>query len=321
MHISGHEQEEKLMNKFRKLAASIAAITTALSLSVGTLAVTANEAKKAIDAKPAYTLAEKQFIDSYSKKGVEKAAKYLVDNGIELTEAKRMVDMYIEGKQLRAEQENMKLSTKGKNRTEELPEYYSSTRLSGQPHYGVIISNGNIASTYYPYFNLTYNTNYHNISFPLDVRNRSTGVTKYYVGSSNPIGMSYCITTSSSPEAKFEFPFGVGVCASSESDLYSNFAFDNNSKPFQYETYVRGDTNHDGWVDSLDYSFIFEYNILNVTEADLRSDYSNNSYAPTAYIARLVNELACDLDGNGAIELNDLIMISQPANRDDLPNI
>ena len=111
------------MKKFRKLAASIAAITTALSLSVGTLAVTANEVKKAIETKPAYTLAEKQFIDSYSKKGEEKAAKFLVDNGIELTEAKRMVDMYIEGKQLRAERENKILTTKGKNRTEELPEY------------------------------------------------------------------------------------------------------------------------------------------------------------------------------------------------------
>jgi hypothetical protein len=38
-------------------------------------------------------------------------------------------------------------------------------------------------------------------------------------------------------------------------------------------------------------------------------------------VARLINKLAADMDRNGAIELNDLIMISQAANRDDLPNI
>ena len=44
------------MKKFRKLFASITALTTAFSISIGTLAVTANGAKKAIDVKSAYNL-------------------------------------------------------------------------------------------------------------------------------------------------------------------------------------------------------------------------------------------------------------------------
>lgn len=311
------------MNKFRKLAASIAAITTALSLSVGTLAVTANEVEKSIDVKPAYTLAEKRFIDFYSKKGEEKAAKFLVDNGIELTEAKRMVDMYIEGKQLRAEQENKILTTKGKNRTEELPEYYSSTRLSGQPHYGVIAYSDNTAYTYYPYFSIGYSAYYQNFSFPLNIKYWKNNITQYSIGTSNPIELSYKIQTAAEPAVLFDIPFSVGSWATKESDFYSHSTFSNPNYPgkFEYETYVRGDINHDGWVDSLDYSFIFEYNIQTKTEYDLRDQYSSNSHAPTANVARLINKLAADMDRNGAIELNDLIMISQAANRDDLPNI
>jgi uncharacterized membrane protein len=311
------------MKKFRKLAASVAAITTALSLSVGTLAVTANEVKKAIDTKAEYTLAEKQFIDSYSKKGEEKAAKFLVDNGIELTEAKRMVDMYIEGKQLRDEQDSVKASKKG---SKSYSKYYSETHLSGQQHYGVIVYKGYATGTYSPYFNIGYNTGYHNMSFPLYIKYWAPNYAVNYVGTNNPIGMSFNFTPSESPEAFLDFEFGIGSSATSEYDVYNAFSFSNTnySDLFEYETYIQGDINHDGWVNSIDYSYIFEYNVLQADEGDLESYYSDNNSnvkAPVPAIAHLINVLASDLDKDGGVGVSDLVMISQPAYRDDLPNI
>ena len=57
------------MKKFKKIAASVAALVTATAMSVGTLAVTANEVTKDLASKKSYTVAEEQFIAEYEDTG------------------------------------------------------------------------------------------------------------------------------------------------------------------------------------------------------------------------------------------------------------
>ena len=125
------------MKNLKKLAASLAAFTTALSLSVGTLSVTANEIKKDIDK----TFAEKAFVATFKDAKYKDAAKYLVDNGISLDDAKDIMTLYIEGD--KEERPIKKVSSvKGAANTSTPPKpFYAKNYISDQQHYGVIIAN------------------------------------------------------------------------------------------------------------------------------------------------------------------------------------
>ena len=300
------------MNKFRKLAASIAAITTALSLSVGTLAVTANEVNKAIDTKPAYTLAKKQLIETYEKKGVADVTRFLLDNNFSLSETQNITELYIDGKNKRMQNE----SKTGNVRS--TPDFYSTTNLSKKEHRGVVFIHN--ASPQNKHFDLSlrYNSAWSTIATstqPDLLQDLENGYSLDF--SSSPIsfvGNADFSSFQSTPVALFDFPFTVTTNSATEKIIRDKLRF-TTYYPTAYctfYTYVMGDVNHDGLVNTIDLSMIIEITLESMTEYDLPDTYNNIDPS----IALRINRLAGDMNDDGVINTNDLNIIANPAYRD-----
>jgi len=317
------------MNKFRKLAASIAALTTALSLSVGTLAVTANEVKKAIDTKPAYTLAEKQFIDSYKNSGYDDIAAFLIDNDFSVSDAQNTMKLYVEGKRMESELSNKKSFKSGIKSSGNVPKFYSETNMSGKQHYGVVIMNNGSANVRKTILDLDYDSDWAGITSSLSTRPLHSNITVDVDVDEDETEANFecripSLSSSNTPAGVFEFPFTLNMTSTgtpsgtfTESNLYSTFDLTRSyikyysgspNTTFDFETYVQGDINHDGRVDGLDVSFMVEYNQGKKTLNDLHTNYIGVS----ANVAKIINTLAADMDHNGSVDLQDLILITRP---------
>lgn len=305
------------MKKFRKLAASIAAITTALSLSVGTLAVTANEAKKAVDADSKYTLAEKQVIATYEKKGVSDVARYLLDNDFTVSDTQKILELYIDGKNKRA-QNTTKEKLQNPERSSTTP-FYSTTNKSKNPHFGVVIADNGITNTGMDYLGIGY-TNVVSLSASLSVNNYTYFTNFSASGYTDKVlhGMVSGTTTTGVPIAVCDFPFSVVSNTTNEYAIYDQFSFNPHADEqsytgtsYIYHTYVQGDFNHDGLVDTIDLSFIIDYNMSGGTTPIPDSYESFNSN-----IARVINTLAADADRNGDIGPTDISWYTTPGRLD-----
>lgn len=298
------------MKKFKKIAASVAALATAAVMSVGTLSAGAFELEK--------TAAKEKFISDYEDMGVGDAAKFLVDNGFELSQAEYMMDLYIEGLELRATEISESSAKRAIQRANNAPDFYSSSNLSGNQHYGLVVFNGTSTGAFNLNLGVNFNSAYSVVSTSPTMKfwNSTTSFNPSVSGNFASMYDQNGVSVSSIPEAMFDFTFGVGASATSEASMASGFSILDSNNPDVYEiyTYVQGDINHDGLVNVLDYLFIFEYNMNNATLDDLRTEYSNST--PSAGVAKLVNSLAADVDKDGQISLSDLTWISNVNNRD-----
>lgn len=301
------------MKKFRKLAASIAAITTALSLSVGTLAVTANEVKKAIDAKPSYTLAEKQFVESYKNTEYLDAAELLIDNDISLAESENIMKEYIKYKEKKAERKAADAKIVG---TRTLPNFYHSAHLSNNQHYGVVISDtGNVHDNNIGFY-VWHTTNKFKLINPVNIRPLHTGVSlSGYYSSVKVFHMTGSLNlslTNGACTGICDFPFEVCSTYTNEEDLHTISHFDDEyndtTAEFRYETYVRGDVNHDGIVNEYDIGWLVDYNLGQ--NPSLNGDYGQGYVDMTSDYAILINALAADADRDGSIGLSDLTWVN-----------
>jgi hypothetical protein len=120
--------------------------------------------------------------------------------------------------------------------------------------------------------------------------------------------------TPTDPIALFDLPFTVNSTTTNELAVKNSFtfSFSSTSTPCEYYTYVKGDVNHDGKVNSIDYSMIFAINIGTKSEYDLPDTYTGVSSS----VALRINRMAGDIDKNGHIELADFNWISNHFNWD-----
>lgn len=296
------------MNVLKKFAVSLTALTTLGTLGIGSFSVSAN----------GLTTAEDKFIASYKNADEIKAANYYLENGLSVEEAQELMDTYIDGKE--------KLEAKNNPKSRAIPtgvNFYSDTNLSDNQHYGVVIANnGSACSTVT--LTLGYQPSWVGFNSSLSQRmlDDSSNFSFTHIANRNliSVGGTYVGNeTSEIPSAVFEVPFNVVMTeesnvseAYSEGTLYHKFAFTRASSTpivgdstFCFETYVRGDVNHDGIVDSLDVYYLTEYNLHNITDLSFTYTDKNNN------IANIINNLAADTDKDGYIGVPDLTWIQK----------
>ena len=123
--------------------------------------------------------------------------------------------------------------------------------------------------------------------------------------------------TTETPSGVVEIPFSVTMTEGnqgnegySEGTLYHKFTFTrassvpiNGDSTFRFETYVSGDVNHDGIVNSQDVTLLTRYNTQEIT--DLSHSYTDRSNE----VASIINNLAADADRNGEIGIADVLWI------------
>ena len=293
------------MIRFKKIAASVAALATALSLSVGTLAVTANEIKKDINK----TFAEKAFVNSFYDDDCSTVAKYLLKSGISLDEAKKIMELYVEGE----EEERAAKKVSGTKGTGNVTEFYSTTKLSYCKHYAVIISD-------------TGRIHHNNLNFLVNgddstvTMNNATGLRSLNVGtslSSVPVPYTPCIyniygdvnmtSPMNMPASICDFSFNILSDNITEKDVHDVIELDayiqgdSGSLPqYSIETYAIGDFDHNGRVDVRDLRSLANH--VSGIANSIPNTYSDIDSAT----AEKVNLLSVDMDRNNRLNSNDV---------------
>lgn len=300
------------MNKIKKLAASLAAFTTVATMGIG--CISASAMGTSTNTK-VYTRAEERFIKSYESQGYSDVAEYLIDNGISLSEGKKMMNLYIDGK--RKSGNNSSTSSYVNSSTP----FYSTSNLSSNQHYGMAIASNGSANVTYLYYELEYSPSWVSIDPDVDINapNSNVIINSFALGNSTIFHGTFSnLANSNTPVRVFDFPFDVvmpstGVVNYSEATLKQQFqlsvsheiADGSSDTNFYYETFIRGDVNHDGKVDSEDYARLIDYNLGSITE--FKSDYSDINQN----IAKIVNRTAADADGDGGIGMADIIWVGK----------
>ena len=317
-----------IMRKLKKLVASVAALATAAAMSVGTLAVTANEVTKDLISKKAYTVAEEQFIASYEKDGVSDVAKYLMDNSVDLNDAQLIVEMYLDAKNSTSAASEQKDSKKKAVRAAEKPNFYSKSNISDFQHYGVVLSKkGNYSRndvTWHIIYNQA-NTHYY-VDAPtlLDIRSLDPGVNvigdgEFGFGGWIVTGPTHLSSNANTSVAVCDFPFGIKNNVPSEYALYQEFYFQDqtdgtdpvimNKTPLIYSTYVQGDVNRDGIVDKLDLQWIVDYNMRKNPDFFHNFSFTGSKTLTNAQMD-IIELLAADADHNGEIGVADMVWMA-----------
>lgn len=309
------------MNILKKFAVSLTALTTLATLSIGSFSVSANELTKVNTNLLSDTAtAEDKFVASYKKADEQLAANYYLENGISLEDAKTMMDIYQEGAlQIAASNNSIARSySTGAN-------FYNTSYLSQNQHYGVVIANNGSACTGIS-LNLNYEPNWigFNSSLGANVLDNTSNITSTLISSLNlvTIGGTYIGNkTTETPAGVVEIPFNVvmtegnhGNESYSEGTLYHKFTFERaSSNPimgdstFCYETYVNGDVNHDGRVNSIDANYLTQYNLGEITLDNVAFTYTDKS----SEIAKIVNDRAMDANKDGYVGIADITRINE----------
>lgn len=315
-----------IMKNLKKLAASIAALATAISLSIGALAVTANEIKKDINK----TFAEKAFVASFTNEEYNEVAKYLIDNGVKLSDAQLIMSHYVNANK----NKNPNLRAANSNTYTAPYEFYNTSYASKCQHYGVIMADtgklNNLGIDFYLEFNnpIINFSEYKKIK-TYNAPNQSNVLTSSYIDSiaEQGTGEDNCLYVTGNvvrnlpqnkPTEICDFPFNVVSSSSNESYLHSMIRFEAcklvyTTYPatkiiypqYKYETYIAGDINHNGIVDDDDLDWIVKYNIGN------KRPIKTNYIGMTPEKAYIINSLAADADHNGMLDLSDVTMIAK----------
>ncbi|MGN0614209.1 MAG: dockerin type I domain-containing protein [Porcipelethomonas sp.] len=253
-----------------------------------------------------------------------RAANLYLDSGVSLIEAQTMMDQYIDGERKIAA---MSAASSGSRSIDTNTNFYSSTNLSSNQHYGVVIANNGSAVIRTTTLTLEYVSDW--ISFvgsspfgeTLNPNSTLSDDLDLVGNALTIVGSVPAMESTVTPAAEYEIPFNVVMTSGnsgnesfSEGTLYHKFTFTrdyckpadaNNDTTFCFETYVRGDVNHDGIVDTYDEAYLTNY-CLNIL-TDLSFSYTDKS----DNIAAIINKLAADTDKNGYVTVADLTWVSQ----------
>ncbi len=288
----------------RAAAAILAAVTTtAMAASISPAFAYENQ-----------DMAKEEFVQSFNEGIDRKCAQYLIDNGCALDEAMDIMDTYMEGLAMMEEQPMARATTPG--------HYYSNTGLASTEHFVLVIAttpdcpideskikvsaSNKLVSTTKESMTLvpSYESNASYVALGFE-----SGYTKW----SHTISLGGVNAFSSSTArsvAKIEIA-PINSTVNTEAKLYNTISMsvemDENQIPndvFAYETYAKGDVNHDGIVNKADSTlllqFLAEQTALDITYADGSNHYSF-----------VTNVAAADFNLDGIVSMVDLVKLDQ----------
>lgn len=286
----------------RTLAATIAAITTAASF--GTLYnASANE----------YFMSDEeiQYMNSFSEDIEKDIVKYLFENGCSMDEAESMMTRYMNGKAI---SESKKMARAVSN-----PYYYNSTKLAPVDHFIALIvtdptqgedtltvnitgNPANVSSMNYRFLCLSYSD-----SATLTGSYKVVNANKWRQSSTYNDIQPLTSYTTAAPLSRYYIK--AEGSTNTEAQLYNAVsmtynAMENSDFILAYETYARGDVNHDGTVDDEDLSKLMEYLVDKTALNFIYRDGSN-------HYSFVTNVLAADTNLDGAVGIADQLTLNK----------
>ncbi|MDD6270031.1 MAG: dockerin type I repeat-containing protein [Oscillospiraceae bacterium] len=290
------------MRTLKKATATLLAVaTTAVSFDT-MYSVSANECVMSAE--------EAQLMNTFNEDIEKDIVRYLFENGCSISEVEDMMDRYMEGKQIREFEQRSSNSRIALNAY-----YYNTTKIAPVDHFVTVIVtdptqseetltvniNGNsnsVTSNNYSALCYAYNSKVEmNDVFRADKWRHSTMFTD----------LEALTNTEATPLAKYKiFPAGN---TNTEAKLYNSIsmtysAMNNDNLILAYETYARGDVNHDGEINSVDSTYLLEYlvnqNTLNFTYIDGSNHYSFAT-----------NVLAADTNLDGSVSMIDNVYLNR----------
>jgi hypothetical protein len=245
----------------------------------------------------------------------QKVVQYLVDNTDTLSEAKSMMDDYLEGLAL-IESRKSESDAASSTSQSTLSNYYNSTTCTSSPHYAVIIQD-NGASSSSTIFTLSVSSfiDYDLESHPMTTQNGLVTQTIYtYVEDTSTLQILASITGKSDwagiPKALYTFFVG-SYSGRSEASIRNGIHFgtsysgSTNKKVSTFELQVGslGDIDHNGIIDAADRTYITQACVDTYNETFEYSDVGSE-------VAEVVASYAFDTNQDGVVDLRDPITVN-----------
>lgn len=298
----------------KKAIAGISALAMTAAMSATTIPAFASE-YEAIDAQ--------EYVNSFENPETREVAQFYLDNGISGDELKDMMSTYEEGLALlsseQTDESGIALTSANSGTTVSLGNggnYYNGTRMANSKHYAVItndrpkahvvgnfiVSTSNAVSydiATHPY---TLQSGYENLGF-------STSKNQQQL-----IIAGTLESDSESVEAIVTLPFTAGI-ATSEAKLRSGFTLSSNFNSmngvdgsYSMNTYALGDLDHNGIVDSADYTLASRFLVSLINKVTFNYKDVGPGVAAAIFI------LAFDVNMDGQIDLSDAVGINKIIN-------
>lgn len=296
----------------KKAIAGISALAITAAMSATTIPAFASE-YEAIDAQ--------EYVNSFENPETREVAQFYLDNGISGDELKDMMSTYEEGLALLSSEDESGIALTSANSSTTVSlgnggNYYNGTRMANSKHYAVItndrpkahvvgnfiVSTSNAVSYDIATHPHTLQSGYENLSF-------STSKNQQQL-----IIAGTLESDSESVEAIVTFPFTAGI-ATSEAKLRSGFTLSSNFNSMNDEdgsysmnTYALGDLDHNGIVDSADYTLASRFLVSLINKVDFNYKDVGPGVAAAIFI------LAFDVNMDGQIDLSDAVGINKIIN-------
>ena len=298
----------------KKAIAGISALAMTAAMSATTIPAFASE-YEAIDAQ--------EYVNSFENPETREVAQFYLDNGISGDELKDMMSTYEEGLALlnseQTDESGIALTSANSSTTVSLGNggnYYNGTRMANSKHYAVITNDrpkahvvGNfIVSTSNA---VSYDIATHPYTLQSGYENLGFSTTK---NQQQLIIAGTLESDSESVEAIVTFPFTAGI-ATSEAKLRSGFTLSSNFNSmngvdgsYSMNTYALGDLDHNGIVDSADYTLASRFLVSLINKVTFNYKDVGPGVASAIFI------LAFDVNMDGQIDLSDAVGINKIIN-------
>lgn len=298
----------------KKAIAGISALAMTVAMSATTIPAFASE-YEAIDAQ--------EYVNSFENPETREVAQFYLDNGISGDELKDMMSTYEEGLALlnseQIDESGIALTSASDSTTVVLGKggnYYNGTRMANSNHYAVITNDRPQAEAVGNFIVSTSNAvSYDMAAHPYTLQ---SGYESLIVRASS--NLQYLTITgtlasdSKSVEAIVTLPFTAGT-ATSEAKLHSGFTLSSNftslnddDGSYSLNTYALGDLDHNGIVDSADYTLASRFLVSLINKIDFNYKDVGPGVASAIFI------LAFDVNMDGQIDLSDAVGINKIIN-------
>lgn len=296
----------------KKAIAGISALAMTAAMSATTIPAFASE-YEAIDAQ--------EYVNSFENPETREVAQFYLDNGISGDELKDMMSTYEEGLALLSSEDESGIALTSANSSPTVSlgnggNYYNGTRMANSNHYAVITNDRPQAQVVGNFIVSTSNA----VSYDIATHPHTlqSGYESLIVRASN--NQQYLTITgtlasdSESVEAIVTFPFTAGI-ATSEAKLRSGFTLSSNFNSmndvdgsYSMNTYALGDLDHNGIVDSADYTLASRFLVSLINKVTFNYKDVGPGVASAIFI------LAFDVNMDGQIDLSDAVGINKIIN-------
>lgn len=257
-------------------------------------------------------IAKEKFVNSFNEGIDRKCAQYLIDNGCALDEAKDIMDTYMEGLAMMEEQPMARAASAG--------HYYSNTSLAPTEHFVLVIAttpdrtideafvkvsakNSLVtttedSATLMPAYES--NVDYFKLSFSEGALQKSWTHTLHLQSI-----RAFSSSTARSVERIEVTPISSAI--NNEANLYNTISMSvdtGDDYVFAYETYAKGDVNHDGLVNKADSTLMLQF-LAESSTLDIKYADGSNHYSFVTNVA------AADFNLDGSVSMVDIVKLDQ----------